>query len=52
MASMFPMSAIQMRMKRNCEASMSVAVVVIYAALQCAMVVSGRIPEVLGGRHP
>ena len=35
---MFPMSAIQMRMKRNCEASMLVAVVAIHAALQCAMV--------------
>lgn len=38
MASMFPMSAIQMRMKRNCKASMLVTVVAIHAALQCAMV--------------
>jgi heme/copper-type cytochrome/quinol oxidase subunit 4 len=38
MASMFPMSAIQMRMKRNCEVNALVAVVVIHAALQCAMV--------------
>ena len=33
---MFPMSAIQMRMKRNCEADMLVAAVVIHAAFQCA----------------
>lgn len=36
MASMFPMSAIQMRMKRNCEADMLVAALVIHAAFQCA----------------
>jgi heme/copper-type cytochrome/quinol oxidase subunit 4 len=37
MASMFPMSAIQMRMKRNCEVNVLVAVVGIHAAFQCAM---------------